>query len=196
MKSVIENTLKYWYLPLIPRFLYIILGIWTWTAPLETLLTLATVFSVTLILSAIIETIYTITNRKKLKNWGWQLISGILGFIVGILLVTRPEISSIVISMYLGFWLLFRFIMTISTAIDLKEDGEKRWVWVLITGIIGVIFSVLLLGNPIVIGLSMSIWLGFALVLLGVLHLILGFWLRKIRKQVKETYDFRTIDID
>lgn len=193
MKSVIEHTLKYWYLPLIPGFLFIILGIWTWSTPLGTLITVATLFSVSLIISGIIEVLYTISNRKNLKNWGWQLVSGILGLLVGILLISRPETSALIISMYLGLWLLFRFIMTISTAIDLKEEGQKRWIWVLIMGIIGIIFSMLLLANPIFLGISLSIWLGFALFLLGTLHIILGFWLKKVKKKA---HDYRTIEID
>jgi uncharacterized membrane protein HdeD (DUF308 family) len=193
MKSVIEHTLKYWYLPLIPGFLFIILGIWTWSTPLGTLFTVATLFSVSLIISGIIEVLYTISNRKNLKNWGWQLVSGILGLLVGILLISRPETSALIISMYLGLWLLFRFIMTISTAIDLKEEGQKRWIWVLIMGIIGIIFSMLLLANPIILGISLSIWLGFALFLLGTLHIILGFWLKKVKKKA---HDYRTIEID
>lgn len=70
MKKVIQKTITYWYIPLIPGLLFIGLSIWVFATPMETFLTLAVLFSAGFIISGILEIIYAVANRKKLKNWG------------------------------------------------------------------------------------------------------------------------------
>lgn len=189
MKDVIENTLKYWYIPLILGLIFIGLGAWVFATPVGSFLTLAILFSLGFIVTGALETFYAVSNRKDLRNWGWYLIGGIFGLIIGIHLVSRPGLSALILSFYIGFWMLFRSVMTISTSIDLKDSGEKKWGWILVLGISGIIFSLLLLWNPVLTGITVVLWTGFGFITLGLFHIILSFRIRKFKKYSKNAFD-------
>lgn len=186
MKTRTEKRLKHWYLLLITGAIFIGLGIWVMATPLVALITLAWIFSIGFVISGISEIVYSLSNRKELKNWGWYLAGGILTLIMGLHLMLRPGLTALILCFYIGFWLMFRSIMHISTAIELKDTKAKNWGWVLALGIIGVIFSFVLLWNPVVTSITVSYWMGFGLLAFGILQIVLSLGLRKIRKEAKE----------
>ena len=72
-----EGTAKYWYLPLITGILFILIAIWVFGTPLASYITLVILFSVTFLLTGIIEIAYALFNRKNIYNWvcHWQVVS-------------------------------------------------------------------------------------------------------------------------
>jgi len=69
MKSIFEKRLKHWYLLLIAGVLFIILGIGVFFTPLASFLTLALINSIGFVIGGISEIVYSISNRKQLRNW-------------------------------------------------------------------------------------------------------------------------------
>lgn len=181
MISSINKKLKYWYIPLILGIGFIILGIWTIVNPLYSTLGLAIFFSVGFICLGLIEMFYSIVNRKWLKSWTWHLAGGIITFLLGIILIKRPELTALLLSLSIGFWLLFRSIMYIVSSVELKNLGIKNWGWTLILGIIGVCFSFILIWNPILIGIGIAMWMGLGLLILGLINIILGLSIQKAK---------------
>lgn len=184
IKNKFEKRLKNWYLLLITGILFIGMGIWVMATPIGAFLTLAWLFSFGFILSGITDITYSITNRNSIKSWGWYLVLGILTLLLGIHLILRPGLTALILCYYIGFWLLFRSIMHIGNAIELKDQEVKNWGWVLILGILGIVFSLILLWNPTLTSIATSFWLGFGFIALGFLQIVLGFGLRKIKKKV------------
>ena len=60
----------YWYLPLILGIIFVILGVIIFMTPVQFFITLSILFSITFLASGILEIAYTISNRRKLDNWG------------------------------------------------------------------------------------------------------------------------------
>lgn len=166
--------------------LFFVLGFWVFASPVATFVTLAILFSIGFIVSGALEIFYSISNRAFLKNWGWYLAIGIFTSVLGVNLLIRPEISALFLSTYIGFWVLFRSIMSISTSIELKEEGEKSWVWILALGILGTIFSFVLLWNPVITGVTVAFWVGFGLITLGILNIFLSFSVRKVKRYIND----------
>ncbi|MDR1503881.1 MAG: HdeD family acid-resistance protein [Prevotella sp.] len=189
MEDLIEKRLKYWYAPLILGVLFIGLGILVFATPVASFLTIAFLFSIGFVASGIIEILYSLSNWKNLKNWGWYLAGGIITFVLGLLLSLRPDFSALLLSLYIGFWLLFRSIMYISASFEVKKDGSKNSGWILILGVLGVIFSFILLWNPLIAGIGFIFWIGFGLVTLGIINIILSFSIRKLKKRAEEFFD-------
>jgi len=121
-KSV-ENTVKHWYMPLIVGLILVGAGIWVFATPLKSYLALTLIFSVSFIITGIIEILFAVTNRKELNNWGLSLIFGSLCLIFGIHLILNPEISMTTLPYYVGFVVLFRSINAVSSSFDLKKSG-------------------------------------------------------------------------
>lgn len=187
MTNRIEKKMNYWYLPLLFGIISICLGVIVFATPAETFIVLAVFFSYSFMLLGLLEAIYSISNRRHMDNWGWYLALGLLTFIIGIQLVMRPDLSVMMLTFYIGFWLLFRSIMYISSAIDLKRNRSSNWIWVLLFGIFAIIFSCLLLWNPLVTSVAVSIWLGCGLLTLGVIQIFLAFSLKKIKRHLDAT---------
>ena len=80
----ISNSVKHWYLPLIIGVLFILFGIYIFTVPLETYLTLSIFFSASYIVSGLMDIFFSIGNNKTLKGWGWYLVGGIFTLAIGI----------------------------------------------------------------------------------------------------------------
>ena len=176
----VEKAIDYWYILLLVGLLFVGIGVWSFVRPLGAYLTLAFLFSISFLVSGIFEVIFALSNRKNIDNWGWTLASGIVGLIVGILLVINPLISITLLPMYVGFVILFRSVTAIGIAFNLKSYAVSDWKNLLALGILGTIFSLLLLWNPLFAGLSLVYWTAFAFIAIGLFYIYFSFKLKRI----------------
>ena len=179
--KTVTNTVKYWYIPLIVGLIFIGIGVYTIISPLKSYLALSILFSLSFLFSGISEIIFSISNRKEIDNWGWTLTFGILTFLLGVLLVINPVISITTLPIYVGFVMLFRSIMGISYALELKNYGVLDWGNLMVLGILGLLFSFVLIWNPLFAGMTIVFWTGLAIISGGAFSVYLSFKLKKIK---------------
>lgn len=182
----VRNAVKHWYIPLLVGIFFIVVGIVVFTAPVNSLLALSFLFAISFVLGGASEIIFAIANRNQMFNWGWSLVFGIITLILGIALVTRPELSVTVLVFYIGFTILFRSISSISYAIDIKRYGSPNWLSLMILGILGAVFSFLLLWNPALAGLTLVWFVALSFFFSGLAHIIFSFQLRKVHRHGKK----------
>ena len=194
--KTVKSAINHWYLLLLSGILLIALGIWTFREPIDSYVTLAFIFSLTFVVSGLIETYFSIANRKILDGWGWYLASGFFTLAVGLLMFMNPEISMITLPFYVGFVVLFRSINAISVSLDLKKYMVPGWGTLMGIGILGMLFAFILIWNPLFAGLSIVVWTGIALIIAGVFSIMHSFELRKlnnlphkISKELMKKYD-------
>lgn len=180
-----NKVLNFWYMPLIAGFLFILLSIGVMVTPITSFLLLTAFLSIGVTISGLLDFIYSVVNKKTLKNWGWYLIVAIINIIVGTYLLLNLGLSALMLSVFIGVLVMTCSIMTIVKAFHLKRDKTKPWIWVLITGIIGVGFSVLMILNPIYSGIVTTIWMAIGLLFIGISHIFISLLLNRIRKGVK-----------
>lgn len=176
----VRSTIKHWYLPLIAGLVLIAMGIWTFKEPAESYLTLAFLFSLSFVVAGLFETIFSISNRKVIDNWGWNLAMGLITLVVGVLMFMNPEISILTLPFYVGFVILFRSMNAIGIAFDLKNYGILDWGNILAIGIVGIFLAFILLWNPLFAGMSIVVWTGIALIVAGILNIMVSVKLKKI----------------
>ena len=176
----VNNAIKYWYLQLIVGILFIAIGIWSFTAPLESYVALSVVFSISFIVAGISEMFFAISNKDEMDSWGWTLALGIIGSIVGILMLLNPEISVVTLPFYVGFVVLFRSVYAIGISLDLKNYRIMDWGNLMAIGILGVIFSIILLWNPNFAGMTLVFWIAMLFIISGVYSIYLSLKLKKI----------------
>jgi len=186
----VKNYSKHWYLSLILGILFIGAGIWVFMTPVSSYLALSILFSVTIFISGISEIIYSISNRKEMDNWGWVLTGGIIDLLFGLWLMSSPLLSIAVLPFVVGFMLMFRSMMAIGFAFDLKDFANSGWGWLLALSILGLLFSFVLLWNPAFAGLTLVICTGCAFVTLGVYRIILSFKLKHLHNLSKKISGF------
>lgn len=178
----VRESIKHWYIPLIVGIIFVLVSLMAFVSPTTSLLTLATLFSLSFIFSGITEIIFSIENRRQLYNWVWFFAYGLITLLVGILLFLKPEISILSLSLYVGFLVLFRSFSAISFSLDIRRYGSRGWGGMLFFGVFGVICAFLLLWNPIFAGLSIVFVIAFNILFAGLYSIYFAFELRKLHK--------------
>lgn len=176
------NTVKHWYIPLIFGILFLICGFYVFSVPLATYVTLSIFFSVSFLFSGITEVFFSLQNSKSLQGWGWFLVSGLLTTAIGVYLIAYPQISMSILPFVIGFTLLFRSFQLLGFAFDLKSMKIKSWGNVALASAGGIIFSLLLIFNPIFAGISLVTLTGVSFIFMGIASIMLALDLRKIKK--------------
>ena len=121
-----------------------------------------------------------IGHRASDLDWGWQLVIGIIGIIVGLLTFHAPQITALALIIYIAAWALMIGASEIVLAIKMRREIKGEW-FLILMGLASIVFAVLLLWNPIA-GAAAVIWLiAWYAVVLGVLGIFFGFRLRSLR---------------
>lgn len=179
--KTVRNTVKHWYLPAIIGVLFVLLGVYLLSVPEVTYFSLAIFFSLSFLFSGVLEILFSIQNRRELEGWGWYLASGIFSFLIGVVLISRPEIAATTLPFFVGFSLLFRSFQGLGFAFDLKNYGMMQWGNLAILSILGIIFSFLLISNPIFTGISLVVLTAMSFIFTGVYAIVLSFQLKKLK---------------
>ena len=179
--GTINKTINHWYILLVVGIIFIATGIYTFVSPLESYAALAILFSISFIISGASEIAFSLLNKEVLNNWGWFLVLGILTLIVGVLLFVNPAVSQATLLFYVGFLVLFRSISAVSHSFELKEYGFSDWGYLTVIGVVGIVFSFILLSNPILGGMTVVIWTGLALITSGFFSMYLAFKLKRLK---------------
>ncbi|MEM5565066.1 DUF308 domain-containing protein [Psychroserpens sp. AS72] len=180
--SSAQSAVKNWWISLLIGILYIIAGVWVFQTPLASYVSLSIIFSVFIFVSGISQIAFSVSNRNEINNWGWYLAGGILDIIIGLLLITHPLMTMAILPFYVGFWLLFQGFMDIGLSFQFKSADVPNWGWLLFLGFLTLIFSFLLLANPVFAGLSIVYMTAMAFLTAGVFRIFLAFGLKKIKK--------------
>lgn len=99
---------------------YLIAGILSFKSPLATATALTWILAVFLIIGGISRFIHAF-QMKPLSGWGWILMSGVLLFITGILILNNPTSPLWLLGLFLGVELLMRGINFLMLAFAIKR---------------------------------------------------------------------------
>lgn len=179
--SSIMSSVKHWYIPLIVGIIFIACGVYVISTPVESYLALSVLFSVSFITTGLFDLYFSIQNAKILKGWGWYLVSGLLSLIMGLYLVANPEISVAILPFVAGFTILFRAFQLLGFSFDLKDAGILNWGNLAVMSILGIIFSFLLIANPLFTSISIVSLTATAFIFVGLAAIVLAFSLKKIK---------------
>lgn len=177
----LTRTIKHWYIPLILGIIFILCGIYVFTSPLATYTTLAILFSISFIVAGLLDIFFSLRNTKELKGWGWYLVLGILSLVIGIYLIINLSISIAILPIVVGFTIMFRSFQQLGFALELKTLGKIKWGNLAIASVLGIIFSFMLIANPLFSGISLVVLTGLAFVFVGIASIVLSFDLKKIK---------------
>ncbi len=182
----VKQAVKYWWVSLLIGLLAIMLGIWCLTSPWTTIIALSIVFSITFLVSGIFEIIFAVSNRNTLKGWGWTLVSGIINLLFGIILISMsPAVIAIVLSYFVGFWVMFQSIWGIGAAVELQRNGAKGWGWLLTLAILGVILSFIFIMSPVLTSGFIVALISISFISYGFFRIYLGVKLKSLHKEME-----------
>lgn len=179
----IKKTINQWYLLILIGLLFIVLGSYIFIQPLVSFLTLASLVSITIMITGLLECVYAFMNRSNIDNWGWSLCQGLLNIIIGCFLYKRPDITADIFNFFIGFFILFRGIMGISYAIDLSNYKFSGWIWSLLLSILTLIMGIVLLINPVLTNTLLMYYIGVSFVFFGLFNCLIGITLKRLKNR-------------
>jgi len=108
--------------------------------------------------------------------WWIFLLQGIAGIILGLMLITAPGATLLVIITFLGFYWLITGVLAL---VRVFVDRSIPWIWSLLSGIVGILAGLLVLRHPLLATVTVPtilvIILGVQGLIMGVLEIIEGF---------------------
>ncbi|MBP7003663.1 HdeD family acid-resistance protein [Amaricoccus sp.] len=108
-----------------------------------------------LVLSGVVQAIGLIGAHKVPYFW-LQLVSVALGIVVGFLLISRPEAGLLAVALLLVVYIMIEAVARIAFALMIRPMDD--WLWILGSGVFGVVVAMILAAN---LGTTAQWLLGF-----------------------------------
>ena len=176
---LLESLKRHWWVPVLRGIAAIIFGIIALLYPGITLTVLVILFGAWVLVDGVFRLVGAIGHRASDPDWGWQLVIGILGIVIGFLTFRAPGVTALALVIYIAAWALMIGVTEIVVAIRLRREIKGEW-FLILMGLLSIIFAVILLWNPIPGALAL-VWLiaSYAIVF-GILAIMFGFRLRSL----------------
>jgi len=186
--STARAAVKNWWVSLIIGILSLIFGIAFIFQPIDALFTLVALFVVGFFVAGICEIIFAITNKDSINGWAWALATGIIDILLGILLLSIPTATPVIMVYFVGFWIMFQSIWAIGMAIDILKLGVKDsgWEWLLALAISGIIFSFIFIISPVFSSGFIVIMATISFIVYGIYKIYLAIQLQSLKNKFGE----------
>jgi len=176
---LLETLKRHWWIPVLRGVAAIIFGIIAFTHPVMAAATLVLFFGAWMLIDGIFRVVGAVGHHASDSDWGFNLIIGILGIIVGLLTFHAPAVTALALVVYIAAWAMMIGATEIALAIKMRREIKGEW-FLIMLGLASIIFAGLLLWNPLA-GAAALIWIiAWYAVIMGVLAIIFGFRLRSL----------------
>jgi uncharacterized membrane protein HdeD (DUF308 family) len=180
---MIEALKRYWWVPVIRGISGIVFGVIAFAYPGLALATLVLLFGAWMLIDGVFRIVGATAGRASDPDWGFHLIIGILGIVVGILTFRAPRITALALIIYVAAWALMIGAAEIALAVKLRREIKGEW-FLILMGLASIVFAVLLLWNPGPGALALLWLIASYAIVFGVLAIFFGFRLRSLRTLV------------
>ena len=170
-----------WWAWLIRGILAIIFGIIAFTQPATTALALVYVFGIYAIAEGILNIWAALSGKADSRFW--YIIWGLISIIAGIIAFANPILTGLTLVIVIGAWAIVTGIFEIIAGIKLRDEIEGEF-WLILGGILSVIFGILIWRN-VAVGALTIVWLiGIYAILFGITLIALAFKVKGIQDNV------------
>src|SRR5260221_14754821 len=168
---------RYWWALALRGVFAVLFGLLAFFMPKITLITLVLLFGAYVLLDGMFDIVAAI--RSPSHHWA-LVLEGIVGIVAGILTLVWPGITAMVLLYLIAFWAIFTVVLEIVAGIRLRETliGE---VWLILMGVLSLIFGLFILIFPGAGALAVVFWIGAYAFVFGIMLIALAFRLRGFR---------------
>jgi uncharacterized membrane protein HdeD (DUF308 family) len=176
---LIETLKRHWWVPVLRGVAAIVFGVMAFVYPGLTVAVLVLLFGAWVLVDGVFRVVGAIGHRPSDADWGWQLVIGILGIIIGFLTFHAPQITALALIIYIAAWALMVGATEIALAIKLRREIKGEW-FLILMGLVSIVFAVMLLWNPLPGALALVWLIGSYAIVFGILGIIWGLRLRSL----------------
>ena len=156
----------------------IVFGILALVLPRVTLTALVFLFGVYAIVDGILNVVAAVRGRGTERLWWALLLEGIVSIAAGVIAFAMPGLTALAFVYVIAAWALITGAFEIVAAIRLRKQMIGEW-WLVLSGVLSLVFGVLLMLAPGAGALALVLWIGAYAIVFGALLLALAFRLRR-----------------
>jgi uncharacterized membrane protein HdeD (DUF308 family) len=146
---------------IVEGLLLIVLGVLAAVLPGIAGVAASVVFGWILILAGLFG-LASLLGARRHAHLAWSLISALVALGIGALIIWLPLVGAVTLAFFIALYLLLDGFALLGLGWDQRKRGGRRWVWLMISGVIDVLLGGLIAAlGP----LSDSVLLGFIIAL-------------------------------
>ena len=172
-----------WWVVLLRGICAVVFGILALIWPGLTLLTLVLLYGAYALVDGVLSIAWGVAGRAAPHPWWVMILVGLLGVAAGIVTFLYPGITAIVLLAIIAFAALVRGVFEIAAGIRLRKEIEGEF-WLILGGVLSIVFGIFLLLRPGVGALAMVWLIGSYAIVFGMVAIILAFRLRAVQKRL------------
>ncbi len=138
------------------------------------------VFAAYMFVDGVFAIISGIRAARSGESWGLLILEGVVDLAAGVIAILWPAITLVALVWIVAIWAIVSGALMLAAAFSLNLD-YGRW-WLALGGIASIIFGILLIIEPFIGAVVLTLWIGAYAVVFGVLLLVLGFQLHSKRE--------------
>ena len=167
-----------WWLFLIRGIAAILFGILALAWPGVTLVTLVLLYGAFVLIDGVSALGAAVLGKtSKTPRW-WLAIVGLLGIAAGVLTFVWPDITALVLLLFIAGWSVAIGVFQIIGAVRLRKHIDNEW-WLILSGALSVLLGVALFLMPGAGALALIWLIAIYAILFGVVTLAFAFRLRR-----------------
>ena len=178
---MLDLLTKRWWWILVRGIAAILFGIAAFAWPGLTIWALVMLFAA----YAIVDGASMIVFGRRLGNWFWYALAGLVSMAAGVIAIAWPGITSMALLWVIAAWAILSGIFQIMSGIEIRKAVEGEWV-LYVGGALAILFGLMLFFRPGAGALSVVWLIGTFMILFGILQVILSFKLKGLHGDVKD----------
>jgi uncharacterized membrane protein HdeD (DUF308 family) len=175
-----EVLAERWWAVALRGVLAIIFGLLCLLTPGIAVGALVLLFAAYMLVDGIFAIISGIRAARSGERWGLLILEGVVDLAAGALAVIWPAITLVALVWIVAIWAIVSGALMLAAAFALNRD-YGRWLLAL-GGIASLVFGILLIIEPLIGAVVLTLWIGAYALVIGVLLLVLGFQLHSKRE--------------
>lgn len=183
--DIIERS---WWSYVLRGVLALIFGILFIAYPGATLRTFVILLGIFLIIDGVVNLIRSLIFIFRKEPWGWTLVWGIVGLLLGLILVNHTDFTLGFVAIIMGIWVVIMGVAEIAMAFDMPPESGRGIIAVL--GVISLGFGIAILAWTAETVYALMVLFGIYLLVAAVMDFIIGIYVgrmqHKEKKEMKE----------
>jgi uncharacterized membrane protein HdeD (DUF308 family) len=138
-------------------------------------------FAAYMLVDGVFAIISGIKAARTGERWGLLILEGIVDLAAGTVAVLWPAITLVALIWVVAIWAIVSGALMLWSAFTLNLD-HGRW-WLALGGIASLIFGVLLVIEPLIGAVVLTLWIGAYALVFGIFLLVLAFQLHSSKEE-------------
>jgi uncharacterized membrane protein HdeD (DUF308 family) len=188
---MLSSLSRNWWLAALRGTLAVIFGVAAFVWPGITFEVLVLLFGAYAFVDGVLIFAFGLLAAGEHERWWPLVLGGIIGIAVGVVTFMQPAAMALALVYVIGAWAIVTGLLEIVAAIRLRDVISTEWL-LGISGVLSIIFGVLVLAQPGTGALALVYLFGFYAILGGISQIVLGFRLRGLGESLQPSTQQRT----